>query len=173
MLRILNELKFDPTLEWRIDYYQQLVNDCRIIPDIQIFNELWGALRRFVPIQFQLINWLLDEMDTFRIIPDDITVNEIINLCARYPTEQFQITADKFISYYFIFKEDIAQDTIWQPRVFHSFLKVWVNAGNFKRAYQTAQWIKDMDLWTTHMQHTYNKLMLPDILSVNDFEVTD
>lgn len=162
VFRTLSVLELDPTLTWRFEYYRSMINEYHLRPTIDTFNFLWRALVLSDSADFAIgiISVLLNEMDRFQVLPDSTTVYEILNLCAMCPLEGFPETAFRYMKYYLILmKERNIQRSKGSDRhIFHSYLRVWVNAKNGREAFECKKWISSMSLWDEHLQRTLDEL---------------
>lgn len=153
-------MELDASLQWRLEYYLRMTLEYQLEPTVLTFNFLWRALRLLDPPHFGFISVLLNEMDNFKVMPDTLTVYEIIGFCAKYPIGVFPETAFQYMKYYLIIMKDIKKSKAYDPQILQSYLEVWVNARNYVEAMECTRWFTSMSMWNKQMQQSLNELGL-------------
>ena len=162
----LNEMHLNPTMEIYHKYYLKLVTETQTKPNIITFNTLLKAVRLSNPSRFKFTQYFLNEMDKYNIPYDGITINEIITLCAKHPENPNNIqAANNWFNYYLsnIFdkasKSEDPRQRGMRKVVFVSYMHLYAKIGNIDVVKTLHNIAKEKDVWSPHLQRTYNIAM--------------
>ena len=153
--KALNDIGSDRGMALRHEYYVLAVNELHLIPEQETFNLLLKGVRLSNPPLFKFIPYFLREFDRFGVEYDDCTYNELLTLCAQYPTAaNFEAAKSWFKGYL----RTRVQGRNYNMLVLNSYLNVLVRRGEEQSARDFIEWLRARDLWNIRLEHTADKL---------------
>eukprot|EP01083_Nonionella_stella_P309783 1098374_1 len=149
-----------------IDYYYDQMVAHGITPDDITFNTLLKAVRLTHPLCIRCTKKYLNEMGSYKVRPDTITVVEIIGICAKAPYQRSidGIHTNVDVGRYWF--DRYLNGTIQQAPfryslpslVFNTFLNLVVQAGQWEEMTKVAEIAYANDVnWTPQMITTWQK----------------
>ena len=138
----------------RLTVYQWMI-EAEVIPDIRTFNLLIRSFRYMRPLQFQYIQYFLDEMVKFNVDWNIGTIEQILVLCALNPDSSNVRSADTWFYDVYMRRQWMGKRVSQPvPYVNHiivsSYLNVYVAAGDVDGAHLIKLWV------ITHYGHLWS-----------------
>lgn len=154
-LKALNDLQYDKGMTARHKHYLFAVEQAQLIPTTITFNMLLKGVRLSSPPLYKFLPYFLNEMARFNVSYDDCTFNEMITLCAQFPSPRNVVAAKSWLDGY---KETRKYGEISNRLILNSYFNVLVMAHDWRKAFKFVDWLKRKHIWNEKMQHTFEKM---------------
>ena len=132
----LNERELNPSMNIYHNYYLAMTEQYDLIPDKETFFVLLKGVRLTNPPLYRFIEYFLAEIDHYQIPYSAAVINEILQLCGKYPDNRNNmIAAENWFEYYLqhIYKKRDRSSDFSPIMVFCTYMSIWGKTGDMEK----------------------------------------